>query len=141
MTSYIKQTMKIKNIWRTLEKTTRYQSDPIGHVINLSKKTQSKVVFLLLKKNLNFIPKTPKFYLQLKIHQEGNPSRPVVSSMNSHTTNISTYVDYHLQPIVKEIPSYVKYTRFSKEFRESKRYTRSKHSSYIRHKVIYKHSK
>ena len=53
--------------------------------------------------------------------------------MNSHTTNISTYVDYHLQPIVKEIPSYVKYTRFSKEFRESKRYTRSKHSSYIRH--------
>ena len=38
MTSYIKQTMKIKNIWRALEKTTRYQSDPIGHVINLSKK-------------------------------------------------------------------------------------------------------
>ena len=53
-------------------------------------------------------PKTPKFYLRPKTHKEGNPSRPVVSSVNCHTTNISKYVDYHLQPIVKEIPSYVK---------------------------------
>ena len=33
---------------------------------------------------------------------------PVVSSVNCHTSNISKYVDYHLQPIVKEIPSHVK---------------------------------
>ena len=31
--------------------------------------------------------------------------------MNFHTTNISKYVNYHLQPIVKEIPSYVKDTQ------------------------------
>ena len=31
--------------------------------------------------------------------------------MNCHTANISKYVDYHLQPIVKEIPSYVKDTQ------------------------------
>ena len=30
--------------------------------------------------------------------------------MNFHTANISKYVDYHLQPIVKQIPSYVKDT-------------------------------
>ena len=31
--------------------------------------------------------------------------------MNCHTTKHSKYVDYHLQPIVKEIPSYVKDTK------------------------------
>ena len=34
----------------------------------------------------------------------------MVSSINCHTANISKYVDYHLQPIVKQIPSYVKDT-------------------------------
>ena len=56
-------------------------------------------------------PKTPKFYLRPKIHKERNPGRPVVSSVNCHTANISKYVDYHLQPIVKEIPSHVKDTQ------------------------------
>ena len=87
-------------------------------------------------------PKTPKFYLRPKIHKEGNPGRPVVSSVNCHTANISKYVDYHLQPIVKEIPLYVKDTRFSQKVRESKRHTSTEPSSYIRRKVtIYKHSK
>ena len=53
-------------------------------------------------------PRTPQFYISPKIHKEGNPGRPVVSSINCHTANISKYVDYHLQPIVKQIPSYVK---------------------------------
>ena len=39
-----------------------------------------------------------------KIHRRGNPGRPVAISVNCHTSNISKYVDYHLQPIVKEIP-------------------------------------
>ena len=34
----------------------------------------------------------------------------MVSSINCHTVNISKYVDYHLQPIVTQIPSYVKDT-------------------------------
>ena len=56
-------------------------------------------------------PKTRKFYLRPKIHKEGNPGRPVVSSVNCHTANIWKYVNYQLQPIVKEIPSYVKDTQ------------------------------
>jgi len=55
-------------------------------------------------------PKTPRFYMLPKIHKENNPGRPVVSSVNCHTSKISKHVDYHLQPIVKEIPSYVKDT-------------------------------
>ena len=44
----------------------------------------------------------------LKIHKEGNPGRPVVSSIDCCIFNNSKYVYHHLQPIVKEIPSYVK---------------------------------
>ena len=36
--------------------------------------------------------------------------RPVISSINCHTSKISEYVDYHLQPIVREITSKVKDT-------------------------------
>ena len=49
----------------------------------------------------NTSPRTPQFYISPKIHKEGNPGHPVVSSINCHTANISKYVDYHLQPIVK----------------------------------------
>ena len=38
-----------------------FQSDPIGKVLDLSKKTFSKEIFQLLNKNLNFVP-TPKVY-------------------------------------------------------------------------------
>ena len=51
-------------------------------------------------------PETPKFYTRPKIHKTGNPGRPVVSSVNCHTSTISKYVNFHLQPIVKSIPSY-----------------------------------
>ena len=55
-------------------------------------------------------PRTLQFYISPKIHKEGNPGCPVVSSISCHTANISGYVEYHLQPIVKQIPSYVKDT-------------------------------
>ena len=55
-------------------------------------------------------PRTPHFYMLSKIHKEGNPGRPVVSSIDSHTSKISKYVDYHIQPIAKEIKSYVRDT-------------------------------
>ena len=42
------------------------------------------------------------------IHKEGNPGRPVIISTNCHASKISEYVFYHLQPITKQISSYVK---------------------------------
>ena len=48
--------------------------------------------------------RTPQFYISPKIHKEGNPGRPVVSSINCHIANILKYVGYHLQPMVKQIP-------------------------------------
>ena len=55
-------------------------------------------------------PRTPKIYMSPKTYNKNNPGRPVISSINGHTSKIPKYVDYHLHPIVKEIPSYVKDT-------------------------------
>ena len=55
-------------------------------------------------------PKSPHIYKKLKLHKEGVPGRPVISSVKCHTSKISEYVEYHLQPIFREIPSYVKDT-------------------------------
>ena len=52
--------------------------------------------------------KSPKFYI--KMHQENNPGRLAINSLNCHTSEISRFVEHHLQPLVKEIPSYIKDT-------------------------------
>ena len=48
---------------------------------------------LLTEKTANMLktnnPKTPKFYTLPKIHKENNPGRPVISSINCHTANLS----------------------------------------------------
>ena len=54
--------------------------------------------------------RTPLFYLLPKIHKTGHPGRPVVSSIECHTSKISEFVDHHLQPIVQRTTSYVKDT-------------------------------
>ena len=33
----------------------------------------------------------------------------MINSINCHTSEISRFVDYHLQPLVREFPSYIKY--------------------------------
>ena len=53
-------------------------------------------------------PKSPKFYTSPKIHKENNPGRPVINSINCHTSEISRFVDHQLQPLVRKIPSYIK---------------------------------
>ena len=55
-------------------------------------------------------PKPPKFYISSKIHKENNPGRPVINSINCHASEISRFVDHHLQPLVREIPSCIKDT-------------------------------
>ena len=54
--------------------------------------------------------KTPEFHLLPKTHKANNPGRPVISSVNCHTSRISELVDYYLQPEVKKLKSYVKDT-------------------------------
>ena len=42
-----------------------------------------------------------------KIHKINNSGRPIANSIGCHKTNVSKFVDYHLQATVKNIPSYV----------------------------------
>ena len=51
--------------------------------------------------------KTPKLYLLPKIHKDNNPGRPVVSSVGCATEKISSFVDHNLQPLNRDLPSYV----------------------------------
>ena len=47
-----------------------------------------------------------------KVQKEGIPRRLVISSVNWHNSKLLEYIDYHLQPIVQEIPFYIKDANF-----------------------------
>ena len=51
-----------------------------------------------------------RLYLLKKIHKNPMGIRPIVSSCDSATENISQFIDYWLQPIMKSLPSYLKDT-------------------------------
>ena len=55
--------------------------------------------------------KTPTLKLPPKVHKQGHPGRPLVSSIHSPTSKISEYVDFHLQPYTKTIKSHLKDTK------------------------------
>ena len=57
-------------------------------------------------------PKFTRFYLLPKIHKRLHdvPGRPVISNCGYYTENISSFLDYHLQPLAQKIKSYIKDT-------------------------------
>ena len=54
-------------------------------------------------------PKPGRFYTIPKIHKQGHPGRPIVSSNSHPTERISQLVDHHLQPLVTKLPSYIRH--------------------------------
>ena len=60
--------------------------------------------------SFNSVPKAGRFYILPKIHKQGNPGRPIISSNGHPTERISEFVDYHLNPLVQTLPSYIKDT-------------------------------
>ena len=55
-------------------------------------------------------PKPGRFYILPKIHKQGNPGRPIVSSNGHPTERISQFVDYRLKPLVHKTASFIKDT-------------------------------
>ena len=57
-------------------------------------------------------PKFARFYLLPKIHKRLHnvPGRPVISNCAFYTENISSFLDYHLQPLAQKVKSYIKDT-------------------------------
>ena len=65
-------------------------------------------------------PKFGSFYLLPKIHKRLHdiPGRPVISNCGYYTENISSFLDFHLQPLAREVKSYIKDTNdFLKKLR------------------------
>ena len=58
----------------------------------------------------NSEPKAGRFYILPKIHKQGNPGRPIISSNGHPSERISEFVDYHLKPLVQTLPSFIKDT-------------------------------
>ena len=56
-------------------------------------------------------PKAGKFFLLPKIHKAGSPGRSIVSANGHHTEKILELVDLHLQPHVRNLPSYLQDTK------------------------------
>ena len=95
------------NYEKLQEDPTRQQSNLVNDSIDRFKK--ENLISNKLADGLKSVnPKTPKFYISPKIHKENNQGRPVINSINCHTFEISRFVDHHLQPLVREIPSYIK---------------------------------
>ena len=60
-----------------------------------------------------FPPKTPRtsqIYFLLKIHKNPMSVRPIVSTIDSPTANILAFLDHYLQPVMKQLPAYLKDT-------------------------------
>ena len=55
-------------------------------------------------------PKPGRFYILPKVHKQGNPGRPIVSSNSHPTKRISQFVDFHLKPLVQKTQSFIKDT-------------------------------
>ena len=53
-----------------------------------------KLKFLLITIKIE----TPRLYLLPKIHKCNNPGRPVLSSVDCHTSKISEFVDHYMHP-------------------------------------------
>ena len=53
-------------------------------------------------------PKFARFYLLPKIHKRLHnvPGRPVISNCDFYTENISSFLDYHLQPLAQKVKLY-----------------------------------
>ena len=51
--------------------------------------------------------RTLRYCVLPKIHKPGNPGKPIVLSCGSPIERISKFVDVYLNPLVKEMPSYI----------------------------------
>ena len=103
---YIKETGRqlhnTENYKRLNHNPTTNNNDTVNKIIKRFHKEN------LICKNIEGLgiesPKSPHFYLKLKLHKKGVPGRPVISSVNCRISKIS---EYHLQTIIREFPSYV----------------------------------
>ena len=107
--------------YRQLQDTNFYQKIPedITHKISdniADQLIKMRSLNLITKKNFEYLniknPVEAKFYLLPKIHKKNIPGRPICSSIDHSTSNISKFVDEHIKEYVPKTASYVRDTQY-----------------------------
>ena len=77
----------------------------VEHIVETKEITPNTAEYLIIDN-----PKTSNFYLLPKIHKNTipPPGRPIVSANSCPSERISQFVDHFIQPLVKELPSYLR---------------------------------
>ena len=73
-------------------------------------------------------PRTNLFYILPKLHKPDIPGRPIISSVNSVTENISEFLTKCIRPLTLKLKSHIKDT---KDFLQTILYTSSKNIKYL----------
>ena len=106
--------------YRQHQDTNFYQKIPHDITDEISDKIvnqQAKMrsLNLITEKNFEYLniknPTEERFYLLPKIHKKNIPGRPICSSINHPTSNISKFVDEHIKQYVSQTASYVRDTQ------------------------------
>ena len=106
--------------YRQLQDEKFYQKIPHDITNKISDKiteqlTTMRSLNLITEKNFDYLnipnPKEARFYMLPKIHKKGIPGRPICSSINHPTANISKFVDEHIKKYVPQTKSYVRDTQ------------------------------
>ena len=110
----------LKEAYRQLDDEEVYEqfSDVPSVLANTLMKRLEKIRLRgdLPKDTLNWFlfkdPKFARFYLLPKIHKRLHDvtGGPVISNCGYNTENISSFLDYHLQPLAQRVKSYIKNT-------------------------------
>ena len=98
---------------------TKYYQKQLSDLTNKTEQPIKEYTTRLHKDNLidyetlkyltsNSEPKAGRFYILPKIHKQGNPGRPIISSNGHPTEPISEFVDYHLKPLVQTLALFMK---------------------------------
>ena len=111
----------IEKVLHLLNDRKFYQKLDFDPTLSNANEITSFVDYLLLRGRITettakymypvYPPRTPAFYGLPKIHKVDIPLRPIVSGNDSPTENISSYMDFVLQPLVRALPSYIRDTK------------------------------
>ena len=85
--------------------------DVIYEVTDILSRLQKRGVFTEDMATYAVDSKPARFYILPKIHKSGCPGRPIVSTVGSRTEGLSELVDHFVQPLVPNIPSYIRDTQ------------------------------
>jgi hypothetical protein len=98
---------EIKLQWTVLETLLKKYHKFYKYRSNVSNSTLSDLAKYLLQVKNNSTQLVGSFYMLMKVHKKELSGRPIISSINTFTYYASKYLDQVLQPVMKNISSFI----------------------------------